>query len=416
MHRLPATFLAMLLLFAVSGGARGEADYHPTSDEFHWTEVEEGIHYTTWSFAGKKARNPKAEASAWEVPPAFVHLLRIDLEGNGLTVRSIRPLGRSQKIEKMVEIFREGGVDVRAALNGDYFSFTQSEKDPLGLHVSGGQLLWFPANTTSLVVDAYNRVHMDRYTINQEITGKDFKVHVTGANRKAAKQESVLYSGYYLKKTLPQEHCSGVVLTRAAFGPMLNAEIEVTVGEAFGSRKAQRLEPLDFALVTCGDAREAVKTLTPGTKLTLSTRVPDFDGALYEAISGGPRVLRDGKVVKEIGQEGFTLPLRLYIPQKHPRAAVGIAKDGKAVYLLAAEGRIRRSAGLSGDDAATILAAAGAWDAMLFDGGGSVALMGPEGFYNVPHDKRNRTARSIANALAIVRTKKSAGKDATRVK
>ena len=412
-----ALFSTLLLLLVAAGlPAWAESPYNPQPEDLQWQAVEAGIEYTTWSFAGVKNRKAKDGDPTWQVAPAFAHLLRVDLNDTGLSFRSLRPLGHSERLEKIVEIFRTGGVDVRAALNGDYFSFAQAEKNPLGLHVSGGQLLWFPANTTSITVDANNHIAIDRYTVNQTVSGDGLKVQISGANRKANKQESVLYSGYYLQKTIPQGSCTGLLLQRETLGPMLNSDIEVKVAKVFPSRAAQPLKPLELALVVCGDARPAAKVLPEGTELTIKTTVPGFAGVMLEAISGGPRVLRDGQIVKEMSQEGFTLPLRLYIPQPHPRAAVGISSDGKTLYLLAGEGRVKRSSGLSADDAANLFKATGASDAMLFDGGGSVALIGPDGFYNKPHQGKNHSARSMANAIAIVRSKKSGGKAPPKVK
>lgn len=412
-----ASFSAFLLMLVVAGApAWAESPYNPRPEDLQWQAVEAGIEYTSWSFEGVKNRKAKEGEPFWKVPPVFAHLLRVDLHDTGLSFRSLRPLGHSERLEKIVEIFRTGGVDVRAALNGDYFSFAEAEKNPLGLHVSGGQLLWFPANTTSITVDSKNRLAIDRYTVNQAISGDGLDVQISGANRKANKQEAVLYSGYYLRKTIPQGSCTGLLLQRESLGPMLNFDVEVKVARIFPSRAAQPLQPLELALIVCGDARPAAKALPVGTELVIKTSVPGFDGVMLEAISGGPRILRDGKVVKEMSQEGFTLPLRLYIPQPHPRAAVGISSDGKTLYLLAGEGRVKRSSGISAGDTANLFKAAGASDAMLFDGGGSVALLGPDGFYNKPHLGKSRSARSMANAIAIIRKKKSGGKAPAKVK
>jgi hypothetical protein len=378
--------------------------YAPTPEEIAWVDVEPGLVYGNYVFAGVKSKVKGKNARIWEIPPLRVHIMKVDLTRDDITVRSLRPLGRSKRLEEIATLFKEGGVDIRAALNGDYFDFTQAKKDPLGMHVSGGQLLWFPANTSSLIVDEENRAHMNRYTINQSLTGDDdFKVIISGANRQANREEAVLYSGYYLEETEAQGSCTGLHLTRTELEPMVNNELKLTVAKVFNARRAKKLAPLDLAMVVCGAAREKAQALKEGSTVTLSTRVTNFDNYVLEAISGGPRILRDGEIVKEMSQEGFSLALRLYIPRPHPRSAVGISKDGKTVYMMAAEGRMKRSGGVSADDAASILKAAGAEHAMLFDGGGSVALMGDDMFYNVPHKKRNRTARALANALAVVR-------------
>jgi len=198
MARLTLLGLSLIMLFGGGSLTWAESAYKPQPEDMQWCAIERGIEYTTWSFEGVEKRKAKEGESPWKVPPIFAHILRVDLDDTGLSVRSLRPLGHSERLEKIVEIFRTGGVDVRAALNGDYFSFAQAQKNPLGLHVSGGQLLWFPANTTSITVDGGNKLHIDRYTVNQTIAGEGLEVHVSGANRKANKQESVIYSGYYL--------------------------------------------------------------------------------------------------------------------------------------------------------------------------------------------------------------------------
>ena len=390
-------FLYLLFVLAVSICSAGVAKaqtctYSPRSADFTWTGVETGIEYASYSMERHK-----------KVEPVYVHVLKIRLGEADLTLRSLRPLGRSQSVERVARYFREGGVDVRAAINGDYFAFVGEEKDPLGLHVSGGQVLWFPHNTSSLVVDDENRAHIKVFTLTQTITGKGVNVAVTGANRKAERDEAVLYSGYYREKTILQEGCTAALLKRDRLRPMFNESIDLTVEQLQTTRRSTRMAPLDLVLVACGEKREGVKELKPGDKLTLSTTADDFPPTILEAISGGPRVLRDGAVVDEASKESFSMPLRFYIPKTHPRTAVGVSSDGETAYLLVAEGRIKRSAGLTAIDAGCILKGAGAADAMLFDGGGSAVMMVQDSFYNIPHKGRNYTPRTLANILAVVR-------------
>ena len=221
----------VLVAFVLPLSALGQTPtYAPTPEEIAWTDVESGLVYGTYVFAGVKSKVKGKNARIWKIPPLHVHIMKVDLTQEDITIRSLRPLGRSKRIEEIAALFKEGGVDVRAALNGDYFDFTQSKKDPLGMHVSGGQLLWFPANTSSLIVDENNQTHMGRYTINQSLTGDDdYKVIVSGANRKANSEEAVLYSGYYLEETEAQGGCTGLHLTRTELEPMVNNELKLTV-------------------------------------------------------------------------------------------------------------------------------------------------------------------------------------------
>jgi len=54
-------------------------------------------------------------------------------------------------------------------------------------------------------------------------------------------------------------------------------------------------------------------------------------------------------------------------------------------------------------EAACVLKAAGAADALLFDGGGSSSLLLGDKFVNKPQMWHNRSGRSVADTLAIVR-------------
>ena len=57
------------------------------------------------------------------------------------------------------------------------------------------------------------------------------------------------------------------------------------------------------------------------------------------------------------------------------RTAIGVSKDKRYLFILYAEGENKKeSTGLSHEESALILQAAGAWDALQMDGGGSASL------------------------------------------
>jgi len=391
-------FFILLFLLTVRNHAGAQTcDIAPEPDDFEWEKIEDGIEYASWSHKG----DPRKQRG-----PIFVHVLKVDLSDNALTLRSLRPLGRSLRIEQISKFFREGGVDVRAGINGDYFDFLQNEKDPLGMHVSGGQMLHFPSKTSSFVIDEQNRAHIDVYTAGVTIEGEDVSLKVDGAGRKAAANEAILWSGYYAEETLAQPGCRMLLLERDQLAAMVNSEIAVTVASITTSGRPMRMAPMSFALVACGTAAKAVARVKEKSTLTVKTAVPGFDGPILEAISGGPRVLRDGVVVEETAKEGFSIAWKFYIPRSHPRTAVGVSDDGKTVYLMVGEGRVKRSDGISAVQAGCIFKGAGADDAMLFDGGGSAVMMVKDGFYNIPRKGKTFTARDLANILAVVRLRK----------
>lgn len=87
-------------------------------------------------------------------------------------------------------------------------------------------------------------------------------------------------------------------------------------------------------------------------------------------LEGGPPgngvAVRAGQVVHEGGSA-------------HARTVAGVSREGRVLMLLVADGyNPGVSVGLSHRDAAQILHAAGAYDAIFFDGGGSSTLVGRE--------------------------------------
>jgi exopolysaccharide biosynthesis protein len=93
------------------------------------------------------------------------------------------------------------------------------------------------------------------------------------------------------------------------------------------------------------------------------------------AIGGGPRILREGKVSIELSQENFGVGKAFYIKNsRHPRSAVGINRDEKTMFLVVVEGRSAESQGMNMKELAKLLLSLGATEAMAFDGGRSVSM------------------------------------------
>ena len=372
-----------------------ECTYSPKKDSFEWEEQEDGIWYATYQV--------KSQRKGKKQPPVFLHLVKVDLSGGKLSFKALRPMGRSMRLEDIIATFEKQDIDVRAGINGDYYSFEKRKKDPRGMHVTSSEMLRSPQGTSSLFLTDDNQAHMDRIQVKQTISDGKTTVEIDGTSREAERDEVVLYMGSYVTRTQRQAGCMGFKLKTSGKGPLANASALVEVVKAHTARHPFNLKPREMALVLCGPEKKQVKHWKVGTKLTLTTDFDGVDAPVLEAISGGPRVLREGKVVNEVKKEGFSMAMRYYLPRAHPRSAVGISDDGKTLFLLVAEGRIKRSNGLSGTDTACILKQAGASDAMLFDGGGSAALYLKGNFMNVPHKYRNATVRDIANMLAIIK-------------
>lgn len=92
-----------------------------------------------------------------------------------------------------------------------------------------------------------------------------------------------------------------------------------------------------------------------------SDTIPETN--LYNALSGSPMLLRDGKIQTSEGGD------------RHPRTGIGITADNK-LLLLAADGRQPGySAGMTFHEMAVTMKACGAVEALALDGGGSTTLV-----------------------------------------
>lgn len=119
-----------------------------------------------------------------------------------------------------------------------------------------------------------------------------------------------------------------------------------------------------------------------------------------EAVGGRPVLLRAGAIPARVDSGGT------FATSRHPRTAVGIAREGRRLMLVTVDGRQKPySDGMTLRETAELMRALGAVDAINLDGGGSTTMVvangaGVPSVVNRPSDVRERP---VGNALAIVR-------------
>lgn len=124
-------------------------------------------------------------------------------------------------------------------------------------------------------------------------------------------------------------------------------------------------------------------------------------GEVYNAVSGYLRLVRDGETRRFRGSDS-------YIGQPHPRTAIGISANGNTLIIVIVDGRQPNySEGVTIPEMAQIMLENGAYNALNFDGGGSVTLVmvdenGNPQVLNSPIDQHiPGRERPIANHLGI---------------
>ena len=140
---------------------------------------------------------------------------------------------------------------------------------------------------------------------------------------------------------------------------------------------------------------------------------PDQKWEPYNAISAGPMVLYDGKVVVDDSHNGswYTTNYELLasdiFPGSRPdRTAIGYTADGRVV-LFVCDGRVDESDGASLPELGLIMKSIGCVAAQNLDGGGSTGMMfGPEHlntWYQGKGTARRMEYRAVRNAVGFFR-------------
>jgi hypothetical protein len=148
---------------------------------------------------------------------------------------------------------------------------------------------------------------------------------------------------------------------------------------------------------------------TPGRRLSLGERVTDGAGTVrfdrHDAVvNGGPDLVRDGRLAVDAGAEGMVHPgdpsfFYGWVQRRNPRTMAGVDSAGR-LLLVAADGRqATASQGLNIAEAAGVMRALGAVDAMNLDGGGSTTLAVHSQVVNTPSDSTGE--RPVGDAIVL---------------
>jgi hypothetical protein len=156
-----------------------------------------------------------------------------------------------------------------------------------------------------------------------------------------------------------------------------------------------------------GSATWLTTHVSVGEKLAINyATIPDWRN-LWQAVSGGPRFVKDGayyadpKAVFPAGEDFAQSYKDSYYTTRQPRSAAGITVNGDTLVLVAVDGRQSGSVGMTLQELAELMIEFGVRDATQFDSGGSATMVFRGTTRNSPSDG---TERPIANALGIMST------------
>jgi exopolysaccharide biosynthesis protein len=302
-----------------------------------------------------------------------------------------------------------------AAVNGGYFA---ADGNPVGVLGSGGRLLSEPVGGRSaLVLGAPARVAAFRFAGSVALGG----AHriVDGVNRAPGRVPACGGRG----GDRPTERADAVttctdaselVVYTSEWGPrtpraaVTEAVVRQGVVTALRRRGGAAPPPDGYVLAGTGDAARLLdSSAAPDTEVELDLSLRAGRSTLLPAavVGGGPRLLARGRVSVRGSAEGFD-PLSApwffdsFVAARHPRTLAGVKPDGSLLLVTIDGRRPGWSAGVTLFEAARVMRALGAREALNLDGGGSTTMTVRGARVNRPSDAGGE--RPVSDALLVL--------------
>jgi exopolysaccharide biosynthesis protein len=322
--------------------------------------------------------------------------VRVDLTNPHLTFET-EP-GRDSLFhgETVPEVVKREAATTRArvlaAVNGDFWAMSPRPYTPLGLLVANNMICNMPARERStLVITRERKVHIGPVELSVVLRAGKQNIAVGAINDLRASRSAVLFTPP-LGRDIPPSAGKRyhVKLPGAEFLPNQSYKVQVT--------------SIDGSTTTSLTSDTLVLSLPAGaleigtSDATLAASMPQVQGEVIACVGGGPRILHKGKVQVDFESEGIG---RSFSYDRHPRTAVGVTADGRAMYLVAVDGRQPKlSVGQNLFELAEYLRKLGCAEAINLDGGGSTTMVVDGAVVNHPSDLKG--PRPVSNSLLVL--------------
>lgn len=291
-----------------------------------------------------------------------------------------------------------------AAVNGDFFNMNK-QGAPFGPSVVEGKLQTSPLESVGLYafgIDGNRKAHIESFTFSGGIYASDGASYpIKGLNK----------TDYIINHTQIPSHKDSIQLyndfwTSPSRGLKGSGEVLVA-----GDGRVEKISldgPLPmatpkgkFILQVNGRAKDFIrKHVAIGDAVRIDYRIsPDRD---WKFLIGGHALL-----VENARPAIYTLDAAA-LDGRRARTAAAISKDGKKVYLLATEGRNKKTPGMRLAEWAATVASFGVETAVNLDGGGSTTMVARENgdFKNtvVARPEKGAPERYIVNGIGVMNT------------
>ncbi len=361
-----------------------------------------------WSFSWSCAQENTEEIAPGVVyhkihlpeGPWRIHVVEVELPrawAAGIRVRTAKKQ-EARKTSSLAE-------DALAAINGD-FLFPGQASQPAGLYIQSGDLIHLPQRRSAFAITETGQPLIAVYKMELGLlTAAGERLHIAGFNREPALGELSVFNDRAQAEGDSLQAAAGFLLQRLSGTSIANDTISFRVQQIRREAWPLSLEG-DRWLLAAGAEYAATEQIALGDMVRLYCRLAPAQARLMEAISGGPRILRNGGVSIEVEQERLS---RSFADKRHPRTAIGYSQDEEVLFMIAVDGRQPGySVGMSLRELAEFMstrlaefsrAKVNAYQGLNLDGGGSTTMVVNKQVVNKPSDPTGE--RPVVNALLV---------------
>lgn len=387
----------------------------------------------------------------------IVHVVEMDMNNSGCAIEAIKAGGKCSELEKLQCITRhydsvsEEGRTL-AAVNANFW--TAYSNTPIGPAISNGEIIEFSSHKSwsSCFFNEEGDPYFDRFKLSGSFRrGRRGKIYdIEQVNRRSDSLGICLYNRFggdtipyvtasKLKRQIEKawsekageefmDDSTETALDSAQIAEQITQDA-ISESKEFSHRKLLLQyadEPAinrSYPCVIIGFADSAAAPMPKeGCVLSFGKDFPrdenfrigdtlffnfetnvNPDVVFYDAVSGTPRLVREGVASHEAQREGSTATR--FVSHSLPRTAIGVDAYNEKFYLVAVEGTKSSEGqyGASLSQMAQIMAAVGCYDAMNLDGGGSSMMS--LNYKNLFNPARPDSGRRISVGIAIVAPK-----------
>ena len=339
--------------------------------------------------------------------PWAIHVVEVNLPRawrDGIRLRAARAHSSEPSLEKTSVL----AAEAIAGINGDLW-YRDTPGRTLGLQITEGHLIEEPRKQSAFAITDDGKPLVAVFTTEAGlITSSGETLSIPAFNRAPSNGGLTYYNRFANVKRDSIRAEFGFHLESLRKQSVINDTVVARVRQVRRRVWPLRLRAGEW-LVAAGRNYPQASSISAGDTVQLFCLLHPASESLQEAVGGGPRIIRDGRISIEYKQEHLGRAPAL---ERHPRSAVGYSRDRETLFLVTVDGRqpgysvgmsLRELADLMANKlAAFTTSRKSAYQALNLDGGGSTTMVVGQQVVNRPSDPTGESP--VANALLVVAT------------